>query len=116
MPEQEDRRYGISQVSQQTGVSAHLLRQWEARFPPLKPRRDRANRRCYTTQDIDIVRRIKQLLRHEKMTTKGAARKLAKELYGEGSPKTSREAEEIIDKIETEARSMIDLLDRDTLP
>ncbi len=107
----EDRRYGIAEVSQLTGVHDYVLRQWEARFPQLKPGRDRANRRFYKPADIAVVRRIKQLLWHEKMTTKGARVRLAEELRGEGRPRTRQEALDILDKMEEEIRTMLDLLE-----
>ncbi len=106
-----NRRYAISEVSEQTGVAIHVLRQWEARFPQLKPKRDRANRRYYTEADIEIVRRIKQLLRHENLRTAGARKRLAQELIGEGRPKTNSEIVDLIDRIEAEARAILDLLD-----
>jgi DNA-binding transcriptional MerR regulator len=109
----EDRRYGISEVSKLTDIPAHVLRQWEARFPQLKPGRDRANRRFYKPADIAIVRRIKQLLWHEKMTTKGARVRLAEELRGEGRPQTRQEALDILDKMEEEIRTMLDLLEKE---
>lgn len=109
--ERDDRRYGISEVSEMTDVPAHVLRQWEARFPQLKPGRDRANRRYYKAADIAIVRRIKQLLWHEKMTTKGARVRLAEELRGEGRPRTRQEALDILDQMEDGIRRMLDLLE-----
>lgn len=109
----ESRRLGIAEVSAMTGIPVHMLRQWEARFPQLKPRRDRANHRYYTAEDVEVVRRIKQLLRQEKMTTEGAKRRLAEELRGEGRPATRQEAIELIEKIENEARALLALLDDD---
>mgnify|MGYP002682127741 CR=1 FL=1 len=53
----EDRQYGIAEVSHMTGVPAYVLRQWEDRFPQLKPGRDRARRRIYKPADIEIARR-----------------------------------------------------------
>jgi DNA-binding transcriptional MerR regulator len=111
MNESRDRRHKISEVSKMLDVPVHVLRQWESRFPQLKPERDRANRRYYLSKHIDVVRRIKHLLWHEKMTTEGARLQLAQELYGEGCPKTSQEVEELLDKVRVEVRSMIDLLD-----
>jgi len=113
MPSVDERRYAISEVSEQTRVSAHVLRRWEGLFPQLNPGRNRANRRYYTQADIEIVRRIKYLLWHEKMTTEGARRALAEELHGEGKPRTRKQALELIRKIESEARAMLDLLDSD---
>jgi len=111
MEPHRNRRYSISEVSELTEVAPHLLRQWEARYPQLNPKRDRANRRYFSADDIEIVRRIKVLVRHDKLTTKGAVRQLARELAGEGAPKTTTEATDLIDKIQAEARAALDILD-----
>ena len=112
MPDLDDRRYGIAEVSELVGVPSHVLRQWETRFPPFNPRRDRANRRIYSLGDIEIGRRIKQLLREEKMTTKGAAKRLQEELKGEGRPQTNTETLDLIDKIDQEVRAIVDIMDK----
>lgn len=107
----ENPSYPIRAVVEMTGVSAHLLRQWEERVPQLKPERDTKGRRRYTPAQVDIVRRIKHLRLHEKLTFKGIARRIAQELHGEGRPKSDREIIELIDAIEGDVRSMLDLLD-----
>ncbi len=107
----DKRRYSISEVSEQTQVPAYVLRQWEERFPQLKPRRDRVKRRYYLLEDIRIVQRIKELLWQEKMTTTGARRVLAQELRGEGRPRTRQEAIDLLDQIEAEVRAMLAMLD-----
>ncbi len=109
--EHPDRRYSIREVSELTDVPDYILRQWERRFPQLKPRRDRAKRRYYLAGDIDIVRRIKQLLRHEKLSTEGARVRLAQELKGEGRPKTRKEVVDLLDRMENQIRAMLDSLD-----
>lgn len=111
MAKSDTRMYRISAVSEMTGVPEYVLRQWEDRFPQLKPKRDRANRRWYGAADIDIVRRIKFLMRHEGMTTEGARKLLAQELRGEGRPRTSREIVDILDTMEAEIRRMLAVLD-----
>ncbi len=106
-----ERRLRISEVSEMTGVAVHLLRQWEEKIPQLKPRRDRANRRYYLEKDVEIVRRIKHLVRHEKMGLDGVKIRIAQELHGEGRPRTRREAIDLVDRIESEVRSLLTLLD-----
>ena len=101
----------ISEVSELTGVAVHLLRQWEEKIPQLKPRRDRANRRYYLEKDIAIIRRIKHLVRHEKMGLDGVKIRIAQELHGEGRPRTKQEAIDLVDRIEAEVRAMQALLD-----
>ena len=106
-----ERRFGISEVSAMTEVPIHVLRQWEVRFSQLKPKRNRANRRYYFEADISIVRRIKELLWYDKMTTSGAQKRLEQEVRGEGRPQSRQEALDLVDKIESEVRSMLDTLD-----
>ncbi len=106
-----ERRLRISEVSEMTGVAIHLLRQWEEKIPQLKPRRDRANRRYYLEKDVDVVRRIKHLVRHEKMGLDGVKIRIAQELHGEGRPRTRQEAIDLVDRIETEVRAMLEILD-----
>ncbi len=107
-----DRRYGIAEVSELVGVPSHVLRQWEARIGIFNPKRTRSNRRTYSRSDIEIARRIKQLLRDDKMTLKGVSKRLEEELKGEGRPKTNTEALDLIDKIDEEVRAMVDILDQ----
>ncbi len=104
-------RYGIAEASELVGVAPHVLRQWEERFPPFRPKRDRAGRRIYGERDIAVARRIKELLRDDKLTGEGASKALARELRGEAPPKTRQEANDTIDRIDNEIRSMLDRLD-----
>lgn len=107
-----DRRYGIAEVSELVGVPPHVLRQWEARIGVFKPKRTRSNRRIYSPADIEIARRIKQLLRDDKMTLKGVSKRLEEELKGEGRPKTNTEALDLIDNIDEEVRAMLNILEK----
>ncbi|MBI2426024.1 MAG: MerR family transcriptional regulator [Candidatus Hydrogenedentes bacterium] len=94
-----------------TQVPVHVLRQWEAKIPQLKPKRDRANRRYYTAKDMEVVKRIKYLVRHEKMSLDGAKIRIAQEIHGAGRPRTDSEVIGLLDKIEDEVRGMLKLLD-----
>jgi DNA-binding transcriptional MerR regulator len=107
----EDKRYSISEVSEHLELPVHLLRQWEKAFSQLKPKRNQANRRYYTLDDIRLIKRIKQLVRTEKMTHEGAYRRLKQELLGEGVPQTNEETLDIIDTIEAHARHALNILD-----
>ena len=106
-----DRRHSISEVSEMLGVPIHVLRQWEERFPQLRVKRDRANRRYYQEREIAIVRRIKQLLWHERLTTAGARRRLDEELLGAGRPETKQDARELLASAEEKVRQMLDRLE-----
>ena len=111
MSENQEPRYTISTVAEMLDVPVHVLRQWEERIRQLKPERDRVNRRWYTPNDVAIARRIKYLIRHEKMGTKAIELLLAQELAGTGRPKTDADILEHIEGIQRELRAMLDLLD-----
>jgi DNA-binding transcriptional MerR regulator len=108
-----ERRHSIGEVSKLLEVPIYTLRQWEESFPQLRPKRDRVKRRYYLNDDIEIVRRIKQLLWHEKLTIEGARIRLTQELLGQGRPKTNQEIFDLIDEIERQIRDMIHQLDHD---
>lgn len=64
--------YSIGEVSERLGLEPHVLRYWESEFPMLAPRKNRAGRRAYTQDDIEMLERIQHLLRDEKYTIEGA--------------------------------------------
>jgi DNA-binding transcriptional MerR regulator len=68
--------YSISEVSDATGVKAHVLRYWESQFPMLRPRKSRGGMRMYRAKDAAIIQRIKYLLYDRGFTIAGARRKL----------------------------------------
>lgn len=82
--------YSISEVADMTELEPHVLRYWETEFEALRPKKNRAGNRVYTERDIEIVRRIRHLLRDEKYTIEGARQVLAR---GEPSAEEAARAE-----------------------
>lgn len=74
--------YTIGEVAALVGEETHVLRYWETEFSGLKPRKNRAGNRVYTNEDIDLVFRIRRLLRDDKYTLEGARQQLEKETGG----------------------------------
>jgi DNA-binding transcriptional MerR regulator len=64
----------ISEVAEDLGVPAHVLRFWEQKFPHIQPLKRRGGRRYYRPQDIDALRHIQKLLYEEGYTIKGATK------------------------------------------
>ncbi len=64
--------YSISEVSKLTSVEQYILRYWETEFEQLRPQKNRAGNRIYTNKDINIILKIKSLLRDKKYTIEGA--------------------------------------------
>lgn len=81
----------ISEVAEELDVPQHVLRFWETRFPPVRPLKRGGGRRYYRPEDIDLLRRIRDLLYDQGYTIKGVQR-----LLREGALKIERSPEEPI--------------------
>ncbi len=79
----------IGELAQELGVAQHILRYWESRFPQLKPLQRSGNRRYYRPADVDVARRIHQLLNEQGFTVRGAQRVLE----GKGDAEAADQAE-----------------------
>ena len=66
------RYFAIREASTLCGVQPHVLRYWEKEFPQLSPRKRAGNRRYYQTEDIVLLRRIRNLLYDQGYTISGA--------------------------------------------
>ena len=66
----------ISEVSQDLEVPQHVLRFWETKFPQVRPLKRGGGRRYYRPEDVDLLRRIRDLLYGEGYTIKGVQRLL----------------------------------------
>lgn len=73
----EDKRYfRIGEASRIVGVEPYVLRYWESEFPQIRPRRADSNQRTYQKKDLETILEIKRLLYEEKLTIRGAKRRL----------------------------------------
>jgi DNA-binding transcriptional MerR regulator len=90
-----DRRYySISEVSEQVSESIYTLRFWETQFEILSPERSRGGARRYTEADIELIRTIKHLLQHQKLTIEGANNRLR------SNKKTAERTQKIVAKLQ----------------
>jgi DNA-binding transcriptional MerR regulator len=56
-------RFNAKAVLRQTGLTAELLRAWERRYGAVRPTRSPTGRRLYTTQEIQRLRMLAELVR-----------------------------------------------------
>ncbi len=68
--------YRMGEVSEMTGLEAHVIRFWESEFPELNPKKSRSGHRTFTQGDIDLILRIKRLVHGEGFTIAGAQKKM----------------------------------------
>ncbi|MBY0431986.1 MAG: MerR family transcriptional regulator [Rhodospirillales bacterium] len=78
----------MSEVSIELDVPQHVLRFWESRFSQIRPLKRGGGRRYYRPEDVNLLRRIRDLLYKEGYTIKGA-QKLLREAPFKGEEETS---------------------------
>ena len=59
-------------------LKTHTIRFWEKKFKQIKPKIFNTNRRYYDQSSIDILKKIKYLLKEEGMTIEGVKKALDK--------------------------------------
>lgn len=72
--------YKIGEACKALGIQPYVLRYWETEFPALAPSKSRSGQRVYSEKEMEIIRRIKELLYEEGYTIAGAKKKLEGEL------------------------------------
>jgi DNA-binding transcriptional MerR regulator len=66
----------ISEVADELHIPQHVLRFWETKFPQVKPLKRGGGRRYYRPDDIQLLRRVSDLLYIQGYTIKGVQRLL----------------------------------------
>jgi DNA-binding transcriptional MerR regulator len=74
--------YKIGEACKEIGIQPYVLRYWETEFAALAPNKSRSGQRVYSERELEIIRRIKELLYAEGYTIAGAKKKLETELAG----------------------------------
>lgn len=67
--------YTIGEVSNLLDVKTHVLRYWESEIPAIRPKKSGHQRR-YTLQQIETLKKIKDMLYNQRFTIEGARQKL----------------------------------------
>ncbi len=72
--------FKIGEACKKLDIQPYVLRYWETEFPALSPNKSKSGQRVYTTKDLQVIGRIKELLYEEGFTIAGAKKKLEGEL------------------------------------
>lgn len=86
----EKKYLNIGEISKITQVPAYTLRYWEREFKLLKPERHSGLRK-YSSSDVELINKIKELLYKQKFTIEG----VKKYLNGDRRKKTSNSQNEL---------------------
>lgn len=93
--------YTIGEVSNLLGVKPHVIRYWESEFSFLRPRKSDGRIRKYSEENVQLLRRIQDMLHNQRFTIEGARQKL----------KAERSAARYHQKLEETAGSVATLSD-----
>lgn len=72
--------FKIGEACKKLDIQPYVLRYWETEFPALSPDKSKSGQRVYTTKDLQVIGRIKELLYEEGFTIAGAKKRLEGEL------------------------------------
>lgn len=64
--------FKIGEASRLVGVKPHVLRFWEKEFAQVRPRKASNGHRLYARSDVELLRRIRELLHDRGFTIEGA--------------------------------------------
>ncbi len=98
--------YSIGEVSELTGIPAHVLRYWESEFPQLHPKKGRTGNRTYQDKDLELVLKIKGLLYDQRFTIAGAKVQL-----GSNGQKMENGHSILLEDVRRELNDILSLLD-----
>lgn len=97
--------YTIGEVCNLLDLKAHVLRYWEKEFPQVKPKKQFGRNRRYSTEDIELLKRIKHMLYEQRLTIEGARKKLKQQKQ----EPNQIELDFVVDKNETKANIIKEL-------
>ncbi len=72
--------YKIGEACKALDIQPYVLRYWETEFAILNPSKSKSGQRVYTERELEVIRRIKELLYDEGYTIAGAKKKLEAEM------------------------------------
>lgn len=75
--------YPIRTVAQLAGVDARRIRTWETHYGLLSPSRTKGGHRLFSRRELELIRRIKQMVDEEGLSLQGVRLLLQAEARGE---------------------------------
>jgi DNA-binding transcriptional MerR regulator len=100
--------YSIQKASEYTGVPPHTIRYWEKEYNLIRPEKDSRGRRRYKNADLELIKKIKELIYDKKYKAEGVKKKLkqAKKESLEESPNDT------LNIIKKELESILEIVNR----
>ena len=78
--------YSIGEVSEMLDISISKLRFWETKIPQISPRKGSRGIRSYTKEDIEVIRRVQELVDNRGLKIAAASEILRQNKEGTAKP------------------------------
>ena len=91
----------INDVASQLELEPYILRFWENKFSVIKPVKGKGNRRLYNSEDIKIIKKIKDLLYNQGYTIEGANKYLNSNSNSKVPANNNKAIEKIINELKS---------------
>ena len=95
--------YTIGEIADMFNVNVSHIRFWTNEFSALKPTKNTKGNRLYTPEDIEVIRRIHELVKVQGFTLKGAQAKLKEE------KKENKGKEPLVKSLQKIRRSLLEI-------
>jgi DNA-binding transcriptional MerR regulator len=95
--------YTIGEVADMFNVNVSHIRFWTNEFSALKPTKNNKGNRLYTPEDIEVIRKIHELVKVQGFTLKGAQAKLKEE------KKESKGKEPLVKSLQKIRKSLLEI-------
>lgn len=99
--------YKIGEACKDLDIQPYVLRYWETEFHALSPSKSKSGQRVYSAEDLELIRRIKELLYKEGYTIAGAKKKLEQEVVSKPFA-VEAPAEEAVEEASGEAAEEVE--------
>jgi DNA-binding transcriptional MerR regulator len=73
-----DKKKSIGAAAKELDVRTHVIRFWESKFPQIKPEIGKGDRRYYFDDQMEVLKKIKNLLHNEGYTVAGLQKLLTR--------------------------------------
>lgn len=101
--------YSITEVSEMFELNASTLRFWEKEFDVLKPTKNKKGNRLFTQKDIDLLRKIVELVKQKGFTIQGAKNQLK---INTSQKNTGNNNDKVVEKLKLIKSKLIKLGDQ----
>lgn len=100
--------YSIQEASEYAEVPPYTIRYWEKEYNLIRPEKDSCGRRRYGKSDLELIKKIKELIYEKKYKAEGAKKKIKEE----NKEESSESAKDTINLVKKELELILEIVNR----